>query len=476
MTGEKRPRLESVVSPPDALRVFTHGSISAELVRLVESEVGDDADVWSLVDEIRVRLNTLASELSEIDEVCLEDLTDLDDLTRLGVDIGNFRMPDPETLWHGVATIVRDKRRPRSSVDVADAPSLAFVLAGLTRRLGEAWKKRVSLELARLDLELVDDSFSLPWTTEIAVEKLDDGLRDALREFEYGSLSCRRSRLARFLLVLRDLDFACLEVDRPFARACERLASIVEKRRRLESEFGFSPIDRRAAVERRLLDLPNGASGDASVAYVEENAIDVSDEEFEALWDVGEKVPPTPNPMNPKHHLLRKQATFGASYAFGGQRSANIGGDDLATWPAAVKKMLDAAKTSLGGKKFEGHDLVVHLNWYPGGRAGVEPHADDENDFVPDAPILGFTLYRSGLDDWLRNRDHVPRKFQIYAKDPAAKRNVGALVHDVPLPDESLVVMAGATQRDFLHGVRKTGAKEFGMSRRISGTVRVLNK
>lgn len=471
MTGEKRHRLESVASPPDELRVFTHGSISSELVRLVEREVGDDADVWSLVDEIRVRLNTLASELAEIDEDLMTDLTDLTDL---GADIGNFGMPDPETLWHGVATIVRDKRRPRPSVDVAGAPSLAFVLGGLRRRLSDAWNGRVSVELARLDLELVDGSFSLPPTTEIAVEKLDDGLRDALREFEYGSSS--RSRFERFLLVLRYLDFACLEVDRPFARACEGLASIAEQRRRLESEFGFSPINRRAAVDRRLLDLPNGASGDASVAYVEENAIDVFDEEFEALWTIGEEVPPTPNPRNPTQHLLRKQATFGASYAFAGQISAKIGGDDPATWPAAVKKMFDAAKTSLAGKKFEGHGLVIHLNWYPGGKAGVEPHDDKEDDFVPDAPIFGFTLYRSGLDDWLRDRDHVPRKFQIYAKDPAAKKNVGAPLHDVPLPDESLIVMAGAMQRDFLHGVKKTAAKEHEKSRRINGTVRVLNK
>ena len=131
MTGEKRPRLESVESPPDELRVFTHGSISSELVRLVEREVGDDADVWSLVDEIRVRLNTFASELRKIDEDALDDVTDLDDLTDLtdltGLDANIGRavgmMPDPETLWHTVATVAKDTRRPRPSVDVAGALS-----------------------------------------------------------------------------------------------------------------------------------------------------------------------------------------------------------------------------------------------------------------------------------------------------------------------------------------------------------------
>ncbi|MBE35270.1 MAG: hypothetical protein CMI16_06910 [Opitutaceae bacterium] len=70
----------------------------------------------------------------------------------------------------------------------------------------------------------------------------------------------------------------------------------------------------------------------------------------------------------------------------------------------------------------------------------------------------------------------MPREFQIYAKDPAAKSNVGALLHDVPLPDGSLVVMAGAVQKDFVHGVKKTSSKEYENSRRFNGTVRVLKR
>jgi alkylated DNA repair dioxygenase AlkB len=249
-----------------------------------------------------------------------------------------------------------------------------------------------------------------------------------------------------------------------------RLRSIVATRGRLETEFGFSPSDREVGVAR-LIDLEGGASGDASVVYVEHGAIDVSRAAFDALWRLRDEIPPTPNPMNPKYNLLRTQATFGTTYDFAGQKSRKIGGDDPATWPEPIRDMVDVSKTALENLLFDGHRLAAHVNWYPGGKAGVEPHDDKEDAFVPGAPIFSFTLYQSGLE---HDDEHVPRKFQIYAKDPSAKRGVGALLHDIPLPHESLLVMAGATQRDFLHGVKKTTKKEYEHSRRINVTVRVL--
>ena len=495
---KKRAREEDAANddvdvPPDALRVFTHRSISGELVRLVEREVAgpddadagpDDADadaadadaaVWSLIVEIRARLKTLASRVAEIvyDEYDI-DRIDADDRR-------NFEMLEPVTLWRAVATIARDRRRPRPSVDVAGAPALVFVLRGLSNRLHDAWNARASRDLARLDLEIVDDGegdsrrYDLA-TLRWSIYGLEERLEKALREHEQVGDASHRPRLARFVIAVRDFDLACIDVDALYEKAARRLETIAETRRRLETEFGFSPVERRAAVERRLLPLPGGASGDASVAYVEEDVVVVEDDDFEALWDIGKDIPSTPNPMNPKHDILRKQATFGASYAFAGQRSTKIGGDDPATWPEAIRDMLAVAKTSLkDAGKFADHDLAVHCNWYAGGKAGVEPHDDEEDLFEPDAPIFGFTLYRSGLE-WNRDQDHVPRKFQIYAKDPAAKKNVGALLHDVPLPDGSLVVMAGAMQRDFLHGVKKTSAREYENSRRFNATVRVLKK
>ena len=51
----------------------------------------------------------------------------------------------------------------------------------------------------------------------------------------------------------------------------------------------------------------------------------------------------------------------------------------------------------------------------------------------------------------------------------AAKRNV-------PLPDGSLLIIAGATQRDFLHGAKKTTSKAFEESGRVNVKVCVIKK
>ena len=237
----------------------------------------------------------------------------------------------------------------------------------------------------------------------------------------------------------------------------------------LGNDFGFTP--RLLDADYRLFRFFGGASGLRSIAFYQPGAIPPVDRDaFEALWRVKEAVPPTPNPMNPKYNLLRTQATFGTTYDFAGQRSQKLGGDDPSTWPKPIIDMLDVAKGMLEGQQFAGHPLAAHVNCYPGGKAGVEPHDDKEDVFVPGAPIFSFTLYRSGCDD----EEHVPRKFQIYLKDPAAKRRVGNLVHDIPLPHESLLIMAGAMQRDFLHGVKKTSSKKYERSRRINVTVRVL--
>lgn len=269
----------------------------------------------------------------------------------------------------------------------------------------------------------------------------------------------------------REFDFATTTVDVLFETQRSRLESIVATNRRLEVEFGFGRLGNEDD-DGRFIDLVGGQSGEPSAVYLVYDVIPPVDRAaFSALWNLKDTISPTPNPMNPKHNLLRVQATFGSTYDFAGQRSENVGGDDPSTWPTPIRDMLDVARTMLKNNRYDGHRLAAHVNWYPGGKAGVEPHDDKEDVFVPGAPIFSFTLYQSG---WEYDEDHVPRKFQIYAKDSSAKRNVGPVMHDIPLPHESLLVMAGATQKDFVHGVKKTASKEYEFSKRINVTVRVL--
>ena len=112
---------------------------------------------------------------------------------------------------------------------------------------------------------------------------------------------------------------------------------------------------------------------------------------FNELWAFGAddaRVPPTRNPMNQKYFIKRKQATFGTSYRFAGQISKEIGGPE-ASWPVAVQMALADARSRSSRPETL---TAVHTNWYPDGSAGLQPHTDNENLFIPNMPIYSYTL------------------------------------------------------------------------------------
>jgi alkylated DNA repair dioxygenase AlkB len=224
-----------------------------------------------------------------------------------------------------------------------------------------------------------------------------------------------------------------------------------------KNKFGF------AFGAGQVIPLAGGDVDTRSVVFLQHGALDVPDAEFEFFWKLMDKVPETPNPMNKKYNVIRRQATFGTNYNFAGQRSHQLMGHDEEEWPALVRKMLAIVKTSLA-QKFAENELAAHVNRYPGGKAGLAPHDDKEGTFVVDAPIFSFTL----------NRDAPPRGFQIYRKGPDGKQADKKPTKDIKLGDGDLLVMAGKMQSDFLHGVKKTESRAFKKSRRINVTVRVL--
>jgi alkylated DNA repair dioxygenase AlkB len=227
-----------------------------------------------------------------------------------------------------------------------------------------------------------------------------------------------------------------------------------------QTQFGFS-FD---ATLGHVVPLVGGdVDTRRSILLLQRGALDVPDAEFELFWNLMDQVPETPNPMNKKYNVISRQATFGTNYRFGGQNSHQLMGDDEEEWPTLVRKMLAIVKASLA-LKFAENELAAHVNWYPGGKAGLAPHDDKEGNFVVDAPIFSFTL----------NRDAPPRGFQIYLKGPDGKQIDKKPTKDIKLGDGDLLVMAGKMQTDFLHGVKKTESRAFQNSRRINVTVRVL--
>jgi alkylated DNA repair dioxygenase AlkB len=172
---------------------------------------------------------------------------------------------------------------------------------------------------------------------------------------------------------------------------------------------------------------------------------------FEDTWKFSDSIPSTPNPMNPKYMIKRKQCTFGAQYTFSGQKSICIPQD---RWPTLVSQVLEDVRVRSGSDAYN----VVHTNWYPDGTAGLDPHADDERSMIPDMDIYSYTFL---------SEPGNPRGFQVYTMDDLKNPTL-----EVFLDHGDLLVMSGGMQKYFKHGVKKSAAKKFHHLKRINMTVR----
>jgi len=176
---------------------------------------------------------------------------------------------------------------------------------------------------------------------------------------------------------------------------------------------------------------------------------------FDTAWTFSDTIQSTPNPMNPKYTIRRKQCTFGAQYNFAGQKSVHVPRDQ---WPDLVGKVLDDVRTRSGTDAYN----VVHTNWYPDGTAGLDPHADDERDMVPDMDIYSYTFL---------SEPGNPRGFQIYTMDDNKKP-----IHELFLDHGDLLIMLKGMQQHYKHGVKKSAAKRFQNVKRINMTVRAFKE
>ena len=96
----------------------------------------------------------------------------------------------------------------------------------------------------------------------------------------------------------------------------------------------------------------------------------------------------------------------------------------------------------------------VLINWYENGGHYISRHSDHEQQIIPDSPIMSISLGQT-------------RTFRIRNK------NDDKIVLDLPMPDQSYVIMGGKMQKRFLHEVPKVnGAKGEAMGRRINITLR----
>ena len=181
----------------------------------------------------------------------------------------------------------------------------------------------------------------------------------------------------------------------------------------------------------------------------------VTNEEFEELWNVEKCVESTPNPMNKNYMIKRKQCTYGAQYNFSGQKSVNIS-QTYDEYPIIIKKVLDDVKLRSASDDYN----VVHVNFYPDGNAGLDPHADNEQDMIKNKDIYSYTFL---------SQEGNPRGFQIYDMNKNQ-------INEIMLDKGDLLIMSGGMQQKFKHGIKKSKAKKFANLRRINLTVRAWKK
>jgi len=203
---------------------------------------------------------------------------------------------------------------------------------------------------------------------------------------------------------------------------------------------------------------------DASLLRYEPNALACTRDEYDELWRISHSVEPTPNPMNRHVNLLRKQATFGATYKFGAQVSQRV---DLprSKWPTLVKRCVEDSVARIenksGARDSYAAAVAAHVNWYPDGRAGMGRHADAEPDLIPGAPIFSYSFSSA-------NAHGLPRLFDVY--EAGAKKPIAS----VPLGHGDVLVMCGSMQDTYEHGVRSTSRKAYASESRINVTVRAF--
>ena len=123
--------------------------------------------------------------------------------------------------------------------------------------------------------------------------------------------------------------------------------------------------------------------------------------------------------------------------------------------PPLVQRCMDRAKQLYPIYHWGG----ALVNFYPDGQSYISPHADSEFDLVEGAPILSFSFGGE-------------RTFQL--KHKKEEDGASAYVKDIKLPThhESLIMMGGDTQKEFLHGVPKQAKGE----PRINITVRCFRQ
>lgn len=220
-------------------------------------------------------------------------------------------------------------------------------------------------------------------------------------------------------------------------------------------------LGRRAPSGTYCLDKPQKTETSTSQVTLARNAFQIHPGEFEGLHSFMEHKVRQETYMG--HDVPRKQCTFGPVKYKKYQLF-----DNVEEWPGLVKRVLEETvkiATQLHMTNPENY-TGVHANLYRGQNDSVSPHADDEPQLVPGAPIFSFTFLKDG------NNENA-RDFSIWKKPDAPPQIEGkGKIANITLFSGDLLIMQGDMQKYFTHGIEK--ARE-NVAVRINLTVRQFN-
>ena len=213
-----------------------------------------------------------------------------------------------------------------------------------------------------------------------------------------------------------------------------------------------------APLEPGTYELAPGA-----VLTYEQNAIQLTDREFEETWKMFP--PAAENPLNRKTKLLRLQMAFGVTYTFSGQTSPNLGPVNAETTPPLVQRVAkDARERASAAGHDEGQYTFVHCNGYPSGKAGLMYHQDNEPFIVKGLPIYSYTFILQPDPKGIHHRDFCVSTTK-HNRDMVAR---------LETRNGDLAIMDGTFQEALFHGVNKMTSQKASQLRRITITVRAL--
>lgn len=179
------------------------------------------------------------------------------------------------------------------------------------------------------------------------------------------------------------------------------------------------------------------------------NALSVSQDEFESLWQAHPATQDSITVFGKTHKIPRFQRLYADSGSY------RYSGKTMKAYPLQHPLLLRALAQANGfEKQFDYNGILV--NWYQSGLHSMGLHADDEPELKTGAPIYSYSFGAS-------------RIFRIRQFSQKASEKIRI---DVLLENQSLLIMGGKMQRYFKHELPKSRSVS---GARINLTIRAFN-